>query len=65
MVLYSNVDYITTKMNEINLVMSTRHEVSVFAFIEVKPKHTAFALTDIQIQVPGFRATYESAQAKW
>ncbi|XP_065582245.1 uncharacterized protein LOC136041480 [Artemia franciscana] len=54
MVLYSNVDCITTKMNEIKLVMSTRHEVSVFAFTEVKPKRTAFALTDTQIQVPGF-----------
>ena len=54
MVLYSNVDCITTKMNEIKSVMSTRHEVSVFAFTEVKPKRTAFALTDTQIQVPGF-----------
>ena len=41
-------------MNEIKLVMSTRHEVSVFAFTEVKPKYTAFALTDTEIQVPGF-----------
>ena len=53
MVLYNNVDCITTKINEIKLVMSIRHEVNVFAFTEVKPKHTAFALTD-QIQVPGF-----------
>ena len=57
MVLYSNVDCITTKMNEIKSVMSTRHEVSVFAFTEVKPKCTVFdtqILTDTQIQVPGF-----------
>ena len=54
MVLYSNGDCIPIKMNEIKLVISTRHEVSVFAFIEVKPKHKAFALTGIQIQVPGF-----------
>ncbi|KAK2704910.1 hypothetical protein QYM36_017079, partial [Artemia franciscana] len=54
MVLYSNVDCITTKMNKIKLMISTRHEVSVFGFTEVKAKHTAFALTDTQIQVPGF-----------
>ena len=51
MVLYSNVDCITTKMNEIKSVMSKRHEVSVFAFTEVKPNILAFGLTDTQIQV--------------
>jgi len=53
-VLDSNVDCFTTKMNEIKLVMSTRHKVSVCAFTKVKQKYTAFALTDIQIQVHWF-----------
>jgi len=54
MVLYSNTDCITMKINKIKLVMSTRHEASVFAFMEVKTKHTPFALTDMQIQAPVF-----------
>ena len=54
MVLYSNTDCKTMKMNKIKLVMSTRHEASVFAFMEVKTKHNPFALTDIEIQVPVF-----------
>ena len=53
-VLYSNVNCVATKTNKIKLVMSKRHEVSVFAFTEMKPKHTLFAVTDIQNQVPGF-----------
>ena len=44
-VLYSNVDSITNKIDEIKAVMALKPEEDVFAFTEVKPKRTSTPLT--------------------
>ena len=49
--MYSYVDCITNKIDEIKVVMALKPEVDVFAFTEVKSKWTSTLFTE----TPGFK----------
>ena len=53
-VVFSNVDCLTSKFQEVRCVLSA-NEADIYAFCEIKPKRTSLPLIESQIQISGYR----------
>ena len=54
-VLYSNVDCLTNKMNDIKLLIFENHKISLILLTEINAKNFKYSFSENELKLPGYK----------